>query len=377
MYGCFHNSGLTLAAAISHRVGALVAAAGLFCAATAGVISAEPRKQDVLGLPLVNQISDQRAAALGRRLFMDKRLSATGRMSCATCHVPGEGFTQTGRATPEGRNGQPLRRNAPTLLNVGLATPLMHDGAAASLEVQMLTPLLDGNEMGNGSFAEVEARVAAVPGYVTTFAAVFGSPPTIADIGKSLAAYQRSLLSGNSAFDRWRFGGDDQAMPAAGRRGFLLFTGKAGCSGCHDVGQHSAAFTDNLMHNTGVGLAGATRAVKIARHDAATVDFAQGGDRGRHEVTGQPADLYRFRTPTLRNVARTAPYMHDGSIATLTDVVQFYDRGGGANANLDPAIKPLELNDRDIADLVVFLESLTGANIGRLAKEAEAAAPLD
>ncbi len=315
---------------------------------------------------------------LGRRLFVDKRLSAHGRMACATCHDPAKGFTQNDRPTPDGADGQPLRRNASTLLNVAYASPLMHDGAAPSLQTQMLTPLFDRNEMANAGFAEVEQRLSAMPAYAAAFQAVFGEEPSIATLGAALAAYQRSLVSGRSAFDRWKYGGEAGALPADAQRGFAIFTGKGGCVSCHAIGETSALLTDNLMHNTGVSAAAVARdgdGIKIAgRATGTTIDFASAGDRGRHEVTQDPADLYRFRTPTLRNVALTAPYMHDGSHATLEDVVRFYNRGGGANANLDPAIKPLGLDDREVSDVVAFLRSLTGDNVETLAAEAAAAA---
>lgn len=339
-------------------------------AAGLGVLSANDTKlQPKLGLPPVEQASDGAIAALGRQLFNDTRLSATGRMACATCHVPKEGFTQSSRPTPEGRDGQALRRNASTLLNVAFATPLMHDGAAPSLEVQALTPLFAPDEMANGSFEDLERKLASLPEYASAFQELFGRPPKVADAGRSLAAYQRTLISGNSPFDRWQFGGDGSAVTAEAKAGFDLFTGKAGCSSCHLTGKDSALLTDNLMHNTGVGARDRDQ-VSRARHESATVDFARAGDRGRNEVTGDAADLFKYRTPTLRNVAITAPYMHDGSFATLEDVVRFYVRGGNANPNLDAAIKPLQLNDREVGALVAFLKSLTGSNVESLAAEA-------
>lgn len=331
-----------------------------------------------LGLPATAVAKpDAAAAELGRRLFSDVRLSVNGKMSCATCHKPEQGFTDNGRATPHGRNGRPLRRNASTLLNVGMATPLMHDGAAPSLESQVLTPLLDSNEMANGTFEELERRLASVPEYNRAFRSVFGGAPSMARIGSALAAYQRTLASANSPFDRWRFGGESDALGEEAKRGFVLFSGKAGCTGCHLIGETSALFTDNAMHNTGVA-AGVTAGgdVRVAsRSGSSTIDFAAAGDRGRHEITQNPADLYRYRTPTLRNVALTAPYMHNGVMASLSDVVRFYNAGGGANGNLDPAIKPLGLQDREIDDLVAFLNSLTGDNVQQLAADAKVAAP--
>ncbi len=352
--------------------------AGVLCLALVAGIAMRAQGEGVhrksaLGLPAAD-VPDVGQASLGRRLFFDRRLSANGQMACATCHVPAQGFTQTDRATPSGRDGRALRRNASSLLNVVFAVPLMHDGAAPSLEAQVLTPLLDGNEMANGSFDQLEGKLDSLPDYAQAFREVFGEGPSMASIGKALAAYQRTLISGNSAFDRWMFGGQGDAMPEEAKRGFALFKGKAGCVACHTAGATAALFTDNGMHNTGV----ASRALKSPDTRLAqpvrttpTVDFAGAGDRGRNEVTQVPADLYRFRTPTLRNVAVTGPYMHDGSIATLREVVEFYNGGGVANANLDPAIKPLGLSSLEVDDLVALLNSLTGSNVSELAARAE------
>lgn len=354
-------------------IGVATAAAGLLAAMAHGDAAGRPHAK--LGLPTVVVEPDDRKAVLGRQLFVDKRLSRDGTMSCATCHVPEQGFTQNDRPTPSGRDGAALRRNAPTLLNIAYATPLMHDGAAPSLEAQALTPLFDGNEMANTGFEDLERRLAALPGYRDTFRSVFAGDVTMARLGEALAAYQRTLQAANSPFDRWTYAGDPAAMSEAARRGYRLFLGKAGCSTCHLVGPASALFTDNAMHNTGAGArrVAAAHARRQTSTSGATIDFANAGDRGRHEVTQMPVDIGRFRTPTLRNVALTAPYMHDGSLATLEDVVRFYARGGGANANLDPAIKPLQLANRDIEDLVAFLRSLTASNIDDLAAEARAA----
>jgi cytochrome c peroxidase len=352
-------------------IAALIAGAAAI-AAGAAVLQ---RPDATLGLPPVApQPADK--VALGRQLFVDKRLSADGTMACATCHVPEHGFTQNDRRTPQGRDGNALRRNASTLLNVAYASPLMHDGAAPSLEVQALTPLFDSNEMANHSFDDLQRRLEAIPGYREAFRRVFDRDVTTARIGEALAAYQRTLRAGNAPFDRWAFGGEADAMPQAAERGYRLFVGKAGCVDCHAVGATTALFSDNAMHNTGARAARPTASpasATVTRSTGATVDFAAAGDRGRHEVTQVPADLGRFRTPTLRNVALTAPYMHDGSLATLPDVVRFYAGGGGANDNLDPAVRPLALDDREIQDLVAFLESLTASNVGELAAAARQA----
>lgn len=329
-----------------------------------------------LGLPLASVLSRPGQIELGRKLFMDTALSANGRMACATCHVPEQGFTQNERATPAGADGRPLRRNAPTLLNVAFARPLMHDGAAPSLKVQVLTPLLHANEMANVSFSGLETRLSADPAYRNAFLTVYGQAPSMALIGDALAAYQQTLISGGSAFDRWKYGGEADALSDEARRGFELFTGKAGCSGCHLVGAKSALFTDNGMHRTGAGDA-SSELVAAANESVPTfdaIDFASSGERGRHEVTQRPEDLYKFRTPTLRNVAITAPYMHDGSLATLEDVLSFYNSGGGGAPDIDPRIKPLGLDDEEVAALVAFLKSLTGSNVAALANDARSAA---
>lgn len=346
--------------------GVLLAGCAVWCAA------GEVTSRAWLGLPDAADAGPmaREKAVLGQLLFGDKRLSSDGAMACATCHDPRQGFTQHDRATPAGRDGRALRRNAPSLYNVAFAAPLMHDGAAPSLAAQVLTPLLDRNEMANATFEDLEQRLSLVPEYAQSFRALFGGPPTMARVGEALAAYERTLVSGNSAFDRWRFGGEPDALSAEAQRGFALFAGKANCTQCHTVEATTALFSDNRMHNTGAAFAGMRPASPASAERVGhgpTVDFAAAGDRGRHEITGDPADLHRYRTPSLRNVALTAPYMHDGSMRTLDDVVRFYNAGGGRNANLDTAIVPLGLDDRDVSALVAFLKSLTGDNAEDLA----------
>lgn len=315
-----------------------------------------------LGLPRLTLARedepDLERIALGRKLFFDPRLSGNSSMSCATCHVPEQGFTQNDRLTPTGMEGRALRRNAPSLLNVGYEKLLMRDGEAPSLHSQILVPLFKPQEMANPTFKAVLDRMQGMQDYQGRFETVFGSPATVPLIGKAIASYERSLLSANSAFDRWRYGDDPGALGVDALRGFALFTGKAACSGCHPIGARDALFTDKGFHNTGIGY----RAVP-GRVD----DF---DDRGREEVTHDPADLRRFKAPTLRNVARTAPYMHDGSLRSLQDVVRYYNAGGSQDPTQDAAIHPLGLADGEIGDLVAFLESLTGDNLDCLAAEA-------
>ncbi|MCS6920690.1 MAG: cytochrome-c peroxidase, partial [Elioraea sp.] len=192
------------------------------------------------------------AVALGRKLFFDRRLSFNGTMSCGMCHVPEQGFTSNELATPLGVEGRSLRRNAPTLLNVAYQPLLFHDGREHALETQVWGPLLAANEMGNPSVGHVLARLRTLPDYRGAFERAFaGRGPSMETVGQALAAYQRSLLAGNSRFDRWRYGGDERALTAQEQEGFRLFTGKARCAVCHLVGARAALFTDFRFHNTG------------------------------------------------------------------------------------------------------------------------------
>jgi cytochrome c peroxidase len=206
-------------------------------------------------------------------------------------------------------------------------------------------------------------------------------------VGAALASYERTLVSGDSAFDRWRYGGDETALSPAAQRGAALFTGEAGCASCHLVGERSALFTDHGLHNTGVGFrasmrpAETRRRVQVAPDTVLSFDPAviaasaepPPNDLGRYEITLDPADRWKYRTPTLRNVALTAPYMHDGALATLGDVVAFYDAGGVPNPGLDSRIRPLGLSETQRRDLVAFLEALTGRDVDLLVADALAA----
>jgi cytochrome c peroxidase len=347
-----------------------------------------------LGLPPLPVPADNPATeakvALGRKLFFDRRLSRNGTMSCGMCHVPEQGFTNNELARPIGTEGRSLRRNAPTLFNVAYATSLFHDGRETRLETQIISPILDRSEMANPSVGFLVAKIARLPDYAGRFAAAFGAGPSIDRMGQAIASYQRSLLSANSRFDRWRYGGDGTALSAEAKTGFALFTGMAGCSACHLIGAAAALFTDNRFHDTGLGWYNAT--VRPTERGAVAVEIAPGvrvpldraaieavglpepGDLGRHEVTLDPADLWRFKTPSLRNVALTGPYMHDGSFTSLEQVVRFYDKGGHPSPGLDPAIVPLGLTDAERAALVAFLESLTGDNVADLVADARSVA---
>ncbi|MDH4382178.1 MAG: cytochrome c peroxidase [Gammaproteobacteria bacterium] len=341
------------------------------------------------GLPaLRGPLPTSAQIALGRRLFFDRRLSHNNTLSCASCHVPEQGFTSNELATPVGIEGRTVRRNAPTLLNVGLLPRLFVDSRESRLEQQVWAPLLAANEMGNPSIGFVLEKVTGLKDYAGQFEAAFdGKPASMETLGAALAAYERSLIAGDSPFDRWRAGRPEPDFSPAAERGFALFSGKAACSSCHTLSASDALFTDHGLHNTGVGfaqsmhtpahtapvtLAPGTQVPVLAR-DRAVELLENAQDLGRYEVTQQPADRWRFRTPSLRNVALTAPFMHDGSLPDLAAVIDFYNAGGIANEGLDLRLKPLGLSTAERADLVSFLHALTGHSVPALVRDAWAA----
>jgi cytochrome c peroxidase len=349
-------------------------------------------REPPLGLPALDlpegAIPSAEQIALGRKLFFDRRLSLNETISCAMCHIPEQGFSNNEMATAVGMEGRSVRRNAPTLLNIGYAPRLFHDGREDRLSQQIWGPLLAANEMANPSVGHIIDKLETLPDYHGLFQQAFaGRPPGMQTVGDALAAYQLSLNAADSPFDRWYFGEDEGAVTQAVKRGFELFTGRAGCSACHTIGRSHALFSDYRMHNTGAGLPPggggqpATRSVQLApgvfvEVEQALIDAVgatKPADLGRYEITRDPADRWKFRTPTLRNVALTAPYMHDGSIGTLREVIGFYNRGGVTNPLQDSRIQPLGLTETEQEALVAFLESLTGSNVNELIADALAA----
>jgi cytochrome c peroxidase len=345
-----------------------------------------------LGLPKLSVPADNaltaEKVALGRKLFYDRRLSMNATLSCAMCHVPEQGFANNELATAVGIEGRTVRRNAPTILNVGYSERLFHDGRERRLEHQVWGPLLARNEMGNPSVGSVLDRIRGIDDYAALFEAVFpGRGLAIETVGMAIASYERTLSSGDSAFDRWYFGKDEAALGEEAIDGFRLFSGKAGCVGCHLMASDFALFADDQLHNTGIGYRASMlddageRSVQLAPGQYVLVDpevIAQVSepapdDLGLYEITQDPDDRWKYKTPSLRNVALTAPYMHDGSIATLRDVVAFYDRGGVPSDLLDPRIRRLDLSNAEIDQLVAFLESLTGGDVDRLVADGNAA----
>lgn len=324
------------------------------CASSPARVTSTPTGEPIaihapLGLPPVPIPSDnpptRETVALGKKLFFSPLLSADGSISCATCHDPAKAFTD-GKRVSTGIGGKSGKRNAPTVLNAAYNKSQFWDGRAASLEEQAAGPMFSPEEMGH-SMKGVEAKLSADPEIRAMFEAAFGpGPVTLDGVTKALASYQRTLLSGNSPFDRYYFGGDPAALSDAARRGFEIFRDpqRGNCATCHVVEERFALFTDHKFHNLGAGL---------------DPDGAM-PDPGRIAHTLRDGDQGAFRTPGLRNVARTAPYMHDGSLKTLKEVVDFYVGGGSSNQFLDKEIRPLRLTRQERDDLIAFLESLNG-----------------
>jgi cytochrome c peroxidase len=309
------------------------------------------------------------------------------------CHIPEQGFTNNELARPIGFEGRAIKRNAPTILNIAFARSLFVDGREDRLEQQVWAPLLASNEMNNASVGAVVNQLKQDAQYRTLFAQAFDQAPNMLNIGLALAQYEQSLIAADSDFDRWYFGQQKQLFNAQQRRGFALFTGKAQCNRCHLIGETSALFTDHGLHNTGVGYADS-----MLDPDSVTVQLAPGltteldvsvlqsvgeekeNDLGRYEVTLDPADRWKFRTPSLRNVAITAPYMHNGQFQTLHKVVQFYNQGGVKHEQLSPLIRPLNLSAAEVDAVVAFMQTLTGSNVSELVADAfavEVGDPID
>ena len=294
----------------------LIAAAAL----PSGIVLEPPLGLDLyMPVPEANPLT-RANIELGRKLFFDKRLSGDRTLACVSCHDPRLGFSD-GRALARGIDGAEGTRNSPALINRGYGVAFFWDGRAASLERQALEPILNPKELGLTE-SELEQRLRMKREQVTG----------------ALASYIRTIRSGNSRFDRYT-AGKKNALNALEKAGLMVFRGKGGCTSCH-VGPN---FTDERFHNTGV----AWRDGKLT-------------DDGRFTVSRDERDRGAFKTPTLREISRTAPYMHDGSLATLDDVVDFYSDGGRRNPNLDREIRAANFTAEEKRSLLAFLRSLTG-----------------
>ena len=282
--------------------------------------------------PADNALTEDRAQ-LGRRLFFDKQLSRTGEVACASCHLSDHAFSDP-NAVSTGVEQRQGTRNAPALVNLAWAQKFFWDGRAASLEEQAGKPIENPLEM-DLALADAVARVNGDPRYTQPFLVSYGGPATEESLRKAIASFVRTLVSGNSGYDR-HLRGDDAAFSEAARRGEAIFTtNKGGCFHCHSGGP----LTNDGFFNNG--------------------SYSEGGDIGRQAVTMRAGDRGKFKVPGLRNVEASAPYMHDGSLASLEDVVELYDRGGNGDVTTDPLIRPLALSPDEKADLVAFLRSLT------------------
>ena len=269
---------------------------------------------------------------LGKQLYFDKRLSRDNDISCASCHDPAKGWSN-GEQFATGFKGQKGGRNSPTVINVAYGRLQFWDGRAKSLEDQALGPIQNPIEM-NLTLDEAVARLNRIDGYRKQFQVVFGTDASSEGIAKAIAAFERTVLSGDAPYDRFK-AGDENALSESARRGMKLFFGKAVCSACH-AGRN---FTDNGFHNIGIGMGPKVKTPEAGRFAVSKL----GGDRGS------------YKTPTLREIAKSGPYMHDGSIGSLDEVIEHYNKGGIANEWLDEEIFPLELSDAEKKDLKTFL----------------------
>ncbi|MFT5133440.1 MAG: cytochrome c peroxidase, partial [Gammaproteobacteria bacterium] len=288
-----------------------------------------------LPIPVYNNITKEKAQ-LGRQLFYDRRLSHNNTFSCAMCHIPEQGFGSNELATAVGIEGRTVRRNAPTLYNIAYAKSLFHDARENSLEQQIWGPLLAHNEMANPSVGRVIEKIKSIPEYSEQFEKAFeGQAPDMKNLGEAIASYERTLVSANSNFDRWFYAKEKKAMNAEATAGYYLFIGKGHCASCHTIEKKHALFTDDKLHNTGIGFARSmqkdppTRKVLVAPGTWLSIDNnvvadssePKPNDLGYYEISGNPDDRWKYRTPTLRNISLTSPYMHDGSLSSLKEVV--------------------------------------------------------
>jgi len=322
-------------------------------------------------VPADNQTTPERIE-LGRKLFFDLHLSKDGTVACATCHNVAKGFTDQ-RPVSEGIGGQLGRRNAPTTLNALFFQEFFLDGRAPSLEAQAKLPIVNPIEMGQPSGDAVVQAIAGDPTYPPLFQKAYGRPPNYEDIGRAIAAFERTLVFLGSPFDRF-LAGDSQAISDQAKEGWVLFNGKARCMSCHALNPSNPIGTDNRFHNIGVA-ARHQNFNELAKKALQALQGAQGkagleavdhlaletdmSELGRFMVTKYRSDIGSFKTLQLRNVGVTPPYMHDGSMQTLWDVLDHYNKGGEANPYLDGGIEPLALTESEIDAVVALLFSMT------------------
>jgi cytochrome c peroxidase len=341
---------------------------------------ADPKSLKQIGVP----VAATRAAApadnpqtpekivLGQKLFFDGRLSVDGTVACSTCHDPARAFTD-GLPVSTGVKGRTGQRNAPTILNALYNRHQFWDGRVKTLEEQAALPIINPSEMGQPSLDAVLAKIAAIPEYEKAFRAVFGRPPNPADLMRAIASYERTQFSFDAPFDHF-VAGDSNAISDSAKRGWALFNTKGRCNKCHALTESDPTyFTDEDFHNIGVGILRHNVAAEACKaeqeiNSGNVIDVDQAAIQsdmsvlGRFLVTKKEADTASFKTPGLRNVLITAPYFHDGSQATLWDVMDHYNKGDGIkDPYLDDDMQPLALSESEIDDVVAFMATLTSS----------------
>ncbi|MDA3868714.1 MAG: cytochrome-c peroxidase [Gammaproteobacteria bacterium] len=357
-------------------LGMAIAAAGT------SLVNAAPLGLPAVPIPADNPQSDAKIA-LGDRLYHEERFSADGKVSCATCHAEEKAFTDH-RAVSKGHNGLLGTRNAPTVINAAYMETQFWDGREPDLEGQSKQPPINPVEGGlpdHVAFVNIFRNDAS---YVKTFKQVFGVDKkeiTIDHFAKAIASFERTIIAGDSPFDHYQFGGDKSAMSEAAVRGLAVYVGQGRCVSCHIIEQNQALFTDNRFHNIGVGFKNIQgRVGEIAKDflkaknkgvdvDVTVLSDPDASELGRFAVSEDINKIGAFKTPSLRNIELTPPYMHDGSQKTLADMVNFYNNGGRVNPDdplspfLSGGIRPLNLSDQQKKDLVAFLKALTSPSI--------------
>lgn len=372
----------------------IVIAAGVLCAV--GVMAAQQPSSPLLGLPPVPIPEDnpqtEAKIALGDKLYNETRFSTDGEVGCFTCHEPKKAFTDSPLKVSEGIEKKTGTRNAPTVVNSAYFTTQFWDGRSPDLEDQALHPFTNPVEHGLKDHEPILEIVRADPDYVAAFQEVFGKAGeeiTMTEVTQAIAAFERTIVAGNSPFDRYFYGGEKDALNEQQKRGFDLFVNQGRCVSCHVIEQTQALFTDNLFHNIGVGINNIQNEVPelvteflkadmtVTEVDVEVLTDARTSELGRFAITRDFDDLGSFKTPTLRNVALTAPYMHDGSVETLEDVMVHYMNGGvtddgdPVNDFLSGGIRPLNIEVEDIEDMVAFMEALTSPEIEAQLEKAE------
>ena len=353
-----------------------------------------PETKTPLGLPAViypeNNPQTPEKIALGEKLFNDKRFSTTGEISCATCHDAKKAFTDSPLKVSEGINKLTGTRNAPTVINAIFFETMFWDGRSPDLEDQALHPFVNPVEMGLKDHQPILDIIKSDADYTDAFKTVFGKSGddvTMREVTMAIAAFERTIVSGDSPFDRYNYGGEVNALTEQQKKGFDLFVNEGRCVSCHVIEQTQALFTDNRFHNIGVGINDIQEEVpalageyikanlSVKEVDVKVLTDKRSSELGRFALTTSFDDLGSFKTPTLRNIAVTAPYMHDGSLATLRDVVVHYNNGGvtvegnPVNDFLSGGIRPLNLTDEEIDALVAFMEALTSPEFAPLTQE--------